>query len=115
MKDQLEDLITKVIKIPKIIKVINQDKIISFQIVQVLYVMDAKNLDIYSPIALRKEKKPKQNPTQDLRLHKHRLIEIKMKEKTYFVIVVKNLDIQLPIAQKKTKKMHKARNTKEKK
>lgn len=115
MKDQREDLITKVIKILKIIKIIHQDKIISFQILQVLYVMDAKNLGIYSPIALRKERRPKQNPTQDLRLHKHRLIEIKMREKAYFVIAVKNLDIQLPIAQKKTKKMHKTRNTKEKK
>ena len=112
MKGQLEEWITQSIKIRKILKITHQDKIINFQIIQVLYAMDAKNLVIFFPIALRKARKSKQRLIQELRLHKHRLILIKMKEKNYFVIVVKNLDIQLLIAHKKIKNIRKTRNTK---
>ena len=112
MKGQLEEWITQSIKIRKILKITHQDKIISFQIIQVLYAMDAKNLVIFFPIALRKARKSKQRLIQELRLHKHRLILIKMREKNYFVIVVKNLDTQLLIAQKKIKNIPKTGNTK---
>ena len=109
MKGRLEELITQTTKTPKII---HQDKKINFRIIQVLCVMDAKNLDTFFPIALRKVRKSKQRLIQDLRLHRHRLIEIKMGEKICFVIVVKNLDIQLQIVQKKIKNILKIRNTK---